>query len=199
MSTAPGDINQLQRALSQAVREHWKLFLVEGIVLVILGLLAIVVPPLATVAVEIFIGWLFLISGVAGLITTFGARHAPGFWWALLSAVLGIAAGIVLLAWPLSGIVTLTLLLIVFFTIEGVLSIMYALEHKRELTGQWGWMLVSGIIDLVLAAIIFAGLPGTAAWALGLLVGINMLFGGTSMIAIAMHARSSDAVAPKSA
>jgi uncharacterized membrane protein HdeD (DUF308 family) len=199
MSTIPGDVNQLQRALAQAVREHWKLFLVEGIVLVILGLLAIVVPPLATVAVEIFIGWLFLISGVAGLITTFGARHAPGFWWALLSAVLAIAAGIVLLAWPLSGVVTLTLLLIVFFTIEGVLSIMYALEHKRELTGQWGWMLVSGIIDLVLAAIIFAGLPGTAAWALGLLVGINMLFGGTSLIAIAMHARSSDAATPKSA
>ena len=66
-------------AVAKTFTEHWKLFLVEGIVLVILGLLAIVVPPLATVAVEIFIGWLFLISGVAGLITTFGARHAPGF------------------------------------------------------------------------------------------------------------------------
>jgi uncharacterized membrane protein HdeD (DUF308 family) len=199
MSTTPGDVNQLQRALSQSVREHWKLFLVEGIVLVILGVLAIVVPPLATIAVAIFIGWLFLISGIAGLITTFGARHAPGFWWSLLSAVLGVAAGVVLLGWPLSGAVSLTLLLIVFFTIEGVISIMYALEHKRELSGQWGWMLVSGIIDLVLAAMIFAGLPGTAAWALGLLVGINLLFGGTSMIAMALHARSSDAVAPKTA
>jgi uncharacterized membrane protein HdeD (DUF308 family) len=200
MSANPGDIIQLQSALSQTIREHWKLFLTEGIVLVILGLLAIVIPPLATVAVTILIGWLFLISGIAGLITTFGARNAPGFWWSLLSALLGIAAGLVLLIWPLSGVVTLTLLLIVFFIIEGVLSIMYALEHKRELTGQWGWMLVSGIIDLVLAAIILAGLPGTAAWALGLLVGINMLFGGSAMIAMAMHARSSgDAVAPKSA
>jgi uncharacterized membrane protein HdeD (DUF308 family) len=199
MSTNPSDVNQLQRALSQSIREHWVLFLIEGILLVILGLLAIVVPPLATIAVAILIGWLFLISGIAGLITTFGARHAPGFWWSLLSAVLGIAAGVVLLGWPVSGAISLTLLLIIFFTIEGVISIMYALEHKRELTGQWGWMLVSGIIDLVLAAIIFAGLPGTAAWALGLLVGINMLFGGTSLIAIALHARSSDAVAPKSA
>jgi uncharacterized membrane protein HdeD (DUF308 family) len=200
MSTTPGDVNQLQRAFSQSIREHWKLFLIEGIVLVILGLLAIVVPPLATIAVAIFIGWLFLISGIAGLITTFGARHAPGFWWSLLSAVLAIAAGLVLLAWPVSGAISLTLLLIVFFIIEGVLSIMYALDHKRELTGQWGWMLVSGIIDLVLAAIIFAGLPGTAAWALGLLVGINMLFGGSAMIAMALHARSSDAAtAPRSA
>jgi uncharacterized membrane protein HdeD (DUF308 family) len=199
MSTSPGDINQLQRAFSQSIREHWKLFLIEGIILVILGLIAIVVPPIATIAVTILIGWLFLISGIAGLITTFGARHAPGFWWSLLSAVLGVAAGAVLLLWPLSGAITLTLLLIAFFIIEGVLSIMYAIEHKRELTGQWAWMLVSGIIDLVLAAMIWAGLPSTAAWALGLLVGINMLFGGSAMIAMALHARSSDAVAPKSA
>jgi uncharacterized membrane protein HdeD (DUF308 family) len=199
MSTNPSDITGLQSALSQAVREHWKLFLVEGIVLVILGVLAIALPQLAGIAATIMIGWLFLISGIAGLITTFGARHAPGFWWSLLSAVLGIAAGVVLLLWPLSGVITLTLLLIVFFIIEGVLSIMYALEHKRELTGQWGWMLVSGIIDLVLAAMIWAGLPSTAAWALGLLVGINLLFGGSSMIAMALHARSGDAVAPKSA
>jgi uncharacterized membrane protein HdeD (DUF308 family) len=186
------NMSELRSRLSQAVREHWKLFLIEGIILVILGILAILVPPLATIAVTILIGWLFLISGVAGLITTFGARHAPGFWWSLLSALLGIAAGLVLLVWPLSGAMSLTLLLIVFFIIEGVLSIMYAIEHKRELTGQWGWMLVSGIIDLILAAMIWGGLPSTAAWALGLLVGINMLFGGSAMIAMAMHARRSD-------
>src|SRR5713101_3040873 len=198
MSTNPGGID-LRQALSRTLHEHWLLFLIEGIVLVVVGMLAIVVPVVATIAVAILIGWLFLISGVVGLVTTFMARHAPGFSWALVSAVLGIAAGIVLLGWPISGAVSLTLLLIVFFVIEGVASIMYALEHKKELTGQWGWMLVSGIIDLVLAAIIFAGLPGTAAWALGLLVGINMLFGGASMIAMAMHARSTDAVAPRGA
>jgi uncharacterized membrane protein HdeD (DUF308 family) len=203
-STTPSgtmpSMSELQSRLSQAVREHWKLFLIEGIILVVLGILAILVPPLATIAVTILIGWLFLISGVAGLITTFGARNAPGFWWSLLSALLGIAAGLVLLVWPLSGAISLTLLLIVFFIIEGVLSIMYAVEHKRELTGQWGWMLVSGIIDLILAAMIWGGLPSTAAWALGLLVGINMLFGGSAMIAMAMHARgSSDQVATRAA
>jgi uncharacterized membrane protein HdeD (DUF308 family) len=199
MSSNPGNVNRLQGALSEAVREHWVLFLVEGIILVVLGILAIVVPPLATIGVTILIGWLFLISGIAGLITTFGARHAPGFWWSLLSAILGIAAGIVLLGWPISGAISLTLLLIAFFIIEGVLSIMYALEHKRELIGQWGWMLVSGIIDLILAVMIFAGLPGTAAWALGLLVGINMLFGGSAMIAIALHARSGAAPTTRTA
>jgi uncharacterized membrane protein HdeD (DUF308 family) len=197
MSTNPGDINQLQRALAQSVREHWVLFLIEGIVLVVLGILAILVPALATITFTLFLGWLFLISGIVGLVTTFWARHAPGFWWSLFSAVLAIAAGLVLLAWPVSGAVSLTLLLIVFFTIEGVLSIMYALEHKKELSGRWGWMLASGVIDLILAAIILIGLPGTAVWALGLLVGINMLFGGSALIAMALHARTPEAGTPQ--
>jgi uncharacterized membrane protein HdeD (DUF308 family) len=197
MSTNPSEMSQLQSALAQSIREHWVLFLIEGIVLLVLGILAILVPPVATITFTFFIGWLFLIMGIMGLITTFWARHAPGFWWSLLSAVLAIAAGIVLLINPFSGAFTLTLLLIVFFIIEGVLSIMYALEHKKELSGRWGWMLASGIIDLILAAIILIGLPGTAAWALGLLVGINMLFGGSALIAMALHARTPDATTPQ--
>jgi uncharacterized membrane protein HdeD (DUF308 family) len=180
---------QLREAVLDSVRKHWGLFLVEGIVLLVLGIAAIVVPPLATLAFTIFLGWLFLISGIAGLITTFWMRKDPGFWWSLLSALLGIAAGIVLLIAPVSGVVSLTLILIAFFIIEGVVSIMYALDHRSDLPGGWVWMLFSGIIDLVLAAMIFAGLPGTAAWAIGLLVGINMLFGGVALIAMALHAR----------
>jgi uncharacterized membrane protein HdeD (DUF308 family) len=197
MSTNPSEMSQLQSAIAQSIREHWVLFLIEGIVLVVLGILAILVPPLATITFTFFIGWLFFIMGIMGLITTFWARHAPGFWWSLLSAVLAIAAGIVLLINPFSGAFTLTLLLIAFFIIEGVLSIMYALEHKKELSGRWGWMLASGVIDLILAGIILIGLPGTAAWALGLLVGINMLFGGSALIAMALHARTPDTTTPQ--
>ncbi len=94
-----------------------------------------------------------------------------------------------LLASPLSGALSLTIVLVVFFIIEGIASIMFALDHKRELSGRWGWMLASGIVDLVLSAMIFAGLPSTAAWAIGLLVGINMVFGGMALIAIALNAR----------
>ncbi len=176
-------------ALAGAIHEHWALFLIEGIILVILGLAAIALPPLATLAFTIIIGWVFLISGVVGLFTTFWARHVPGFWWSLISAIIGIAAGVVLLLWPITGTLSLTLVLIAFFVIEGIVSIMYAIEHRNQLTGRWGWMLVSGIIDLILAGIIFAGLPGTAEWALGLLVGINMLFGGAALIAMALAAR----------
>ena len=193
MSINAGD--DLQRAVGQSLRRHWVLFLVEGIVLVVLGILAILVPPIATLTFTLVIGWILLISGVVGLITTFMARHAPGFWWSLLSAVLGIVVGLILLARPVVGAVSITLLLIVFFIVEGIASIMYAIEHRNELSGRWGWMLVSGIIDLVLAAMIWAGLPSTAEWALGLLVGINMLFGGSAMIALALHARGSGGTA----
>jgi uncharacterized membrane protein HdeD (DUF308 family) len=192
MSTNQPDIDRFQRAVETSLREHWVIFLIEGIILVILGAAAIIIPPLATLSVTIFLGWLFLISGIVGLVTTFRARHAPGFWWSLLSAVIAILAGIALIGWPISGAVSLTLVAIVFFAVEGFATIMYALEHKRELSGRWGWMLVSGIIDLFLAAIIFAGLPGTAAWAIGLLVGINMMFGGVALIMIALHARTSE-------
>ena len=189
MSTNQPDIAKFQRAVANALHAHWKLDLTEGIVLVVLGVVAVLVPPLATLAVTILLGWLFLVSGVVGLFTTFWMRQAPGFWWSLISAVLGVVVGFVLLASPLSGAVSLTIVLVVFFVIEGVASIMFALDHKRELSGKWGWMLVSGIVDLVLAAMIFGGLPSTAAWAIGLLVGINMVFGGAALIAMALHAR----------
>lgn len=189
MSTNPSDFTGFQRAAATAVHDHWVFFLVEGIVLLVLGAIAILLPVLATIALTIVIGWLFLVSGVVGLFTTFWMRRAPGFWWSLLSAVLGIVVGVLLLASPVTGAVSLTLMLIAFFIIEGIASIMFALEHKRESSGNWGWMLVSGIVDLVLAVMIFANLPSTAAWAIGLLVGINMVFGGVALIAMALHAR----------
>ncbi len=188
MSTQP-HLGDVQRAVRKSLHDHWVLYLIEGIILVILGIAAILVPPLATLAVTILLGWLFLISGVIGLFTTFWMRQAPGFWWSLISALLGIAVGVMLLARPLTGVFSLTVLLVAFFIIEGIASIMFSLEHKREFSGRWGWMLVSGVVDLVLAVLIFAGLPSTAAWAIGLLVGINLVFGGTALIAMALHAR----------
>jgi uncharacterized membrane protein HdeD (DUF308 family) len=176
--------------VASMVSEHWKLFLAEGILLVVLGLLAVAVPLIAGLTVAIVFGWLFLISGIVGLFTTFAMRHAPGFWWSLLSAVLGIVVGCWLLAQPGLGLVSLTYLLIAFFIIEGIATIMFALDHRRALSGRWGWMLVSGIVDLFLAAIILAGLPGAVEWALGLIVGINMLFGGASMIGMALAAHA---------
>jgi uncharacterized membrane protein HdeD (DUF308 family) len=193
MSISQDQAEQAGRAVARSIHEHWGLFLAEGIILVLLGLIAIIVPPIATLAFTIIIGWVFLVSGILGLVTTFWARSAPGFWWSLISAIIGIAAGVVLLLYPLSGSISLTLVLIAFFIVEGIVSIMYAIEHRNQLSGQWVWMLISGIIDIILAVIILTGLPGSAFWALGLLVGINMVFGGSALIAMALSARNPQA------
>ena len=158
--------------------------------LVILGMLAILVPPLGSLAATVLFGSILLLSGAVGLIATVRARHAPGFWWSLVSALIGIAAGALLLGWPLQGMFSLTAVLIAFLILEGVVSIFYALEHRKGLSGRWGWMLASGFVDLMLGGIIFAGLPGTAAWALGVIIGVNMIFGGWALIAMALAART---------
>ena len=190
------DVRETGYPIGGAVRRHWVLFLTEGIVLVILGILALLAPVIASVAATVLFGWLLLLSGIVGLVATFRARHAPGFWWSLLSAVIGIVAGVLLLGWPLLGTLSLTAVLIAFLFAEGIVTIMYALEHRGALSGRWGWMLASGIVDVGLGVLLLVGLPGTALWALGLLLGINLIFGGWALIFMALHARpTSTAVA----
>jgi uncharacterized membrane protein HdeD (DUF308 family) len=174
-----------------ALRERWLAYLIEGIVLMVLGAAAIVVPNWASpTATPLFLGWLFLCSGIVGLVTTFWLRRAPGFGWSLLSAVLGIVIGALLIGWPVSGAMSLTRALLVYFVLEGIFSIMFGLEHQRSLSGRWGWLVLNGIIDLFLVGVILAGLPGTAVWVLGLLVGIDLVYGGSALMALSLNAHA---------
>jgi uncharacterized membrane protein HdeD (DUF308 family) len=166
--------------------DHRIAHVIEGGILVVLGLLAPSVSPLVG---TILFGWLLLISGLVGLIATLVIRRASGFWWSLLSALLAIAVGSLILAQPAIGMVALTSLLIVFLMLEGLLTIMFALDHRRRQSGRWGWLLVSGVLDLALAAVLI-GLPAVLPWAMGLIVGINLVFGGVAMIATAFNVRS---------
>ncbi|MBS0364712.1 MAG: HdeD family acid-resistance protein [Proteobacteria bacterium] len=196
MSTPGTEIRRLGAAFNQAARRHWGLFMFEGIVLLLLGTLALLAPELASIAATVWFGSLLLVSGVVGLVATLRSRQAPGFGWSLLSAVVAIVAGGLLLGWPVQGTLSLTTVLIAFLFVEGVVSILYAQEHRREGWGRWGWMLASGIADLVLAAVLLSGLPGSAVWAIGLLLGINLIFGGWALIAMALHYRSAPTGAP---
>ena len=179
--------------VTSSMHDHWGLFLAEGIAVIILGLAAIIVPPIAGLFATVVLGWLLLVAGVVGLVATFRAREAPGFAWSLLSAVAAVVAGGLLLWNPLQGLVTLTYVLIAFFIVDGVLNIILGIVHRRELTGKWEWMLVNGVIDLILAGIIILGFPGTLVWSFGLLVGIDMIFGGGTLIAVAHEARKAAA------
>jgi uncharacterized membrane protein HdeD (DUF308 family) len=87
---------------------------------------------------------------------------------------------------------TLTIVVGAYFLAEGAVTIMYALEHRRELSQRWGWLLTAGVMDIIIAGIIIAGLPGSAAWAIGLLVGINLMFGGATLIGMALAAHNAD-------
>jgi uncharacterized membrane protein HdeD (DUF308 family) len=182
--------------------DHWIAFLSEGTVLILLGLLAIVIPSIASVDVTIVLGWLFLVGGVIGLATSYWARQAPGFWWSLVSALLAIFVGVILIAnksqdlygglmgWPFENAGPLRLIMVLFFLVEGGATIMFAVEHRRQFSGRWAWMLASGVVDIVLASIIIFDLPGTSAWTMGLLVGINMILGGSALIAMGLDART---------
>src|SRR5882724_4171123 len=189
--TLPHDLSELQAKMRDAMRAHWKAFLVEGILLAVMGLAALIVPQVASLAVTILLGWLFLISGIGGLIVTFWAREMPGFWWSLISAALAVLAGGVLLARPMQGVLTLTIVVGAYFLAEGVATILYALEHRRELSERWSWLLIGGMIDILIAFMIIGGLPGSAEWAIGLLVGINLVLGGASLVGMALAARQS--------
>ena len=189
MATLPDEIRGIRAGIAHSVRDHWFMYLIEGIALLVLGILAAAMPGIASLAATVLFGWILLFSGVVILIAAVRARDAPGFWWSLFSGIIGIVAGLLLLIRPMRGVLTLTIVLIAFLLAQGVISILYAVEHRRQQSGRWGWILASGIVDLVLGILLLMGFPGTAVWALGLLLAIKLMFGGWSLIMMALHAR----------
>jgi len=187
MSIDP-DIEAIRRQMAATIHSHWKLVLAQGIVMMVLGFLAVIEPNVATLAISIFVGWLFFIGGIFRALSVWRSRAIPGFARSLLTALLAIVFGLILIFRPLAGALTLTMVLIAFFILEGITAIVLAVQHREHLR-SWGWVLFSGIVDLLLAYLIWAGWPSSADWAIGLLVGINMLFFGLSLVMTALTAR----------
>jgi uncharacterized membrane protein HdeD (DUF308 family) len=176
------------------VRANRGWFIALGIGLILLGLLGVAVPFVATLATTLFIGWLLIAGGIASAIHAFQNRRWAGFPWVVVSSILYVIAGILVVANPLVGTLTLTLILAGFFIASGIVKIVRALQH-RSMSG-WGWLLFDGIITLVLGALIWARWPATAVWAIGLLVGIEMLLGGFSMVMLGSLGRRPAVHAP---
>jgi uncharacterized membrane protein HdeD (DUF308 family) len=184
------DLDSFGRDLRSAVQRHWVLFLIPGIAMVILGLVAAASPFIATLVVETFAGWLFLTAGFIGLAALFTTRNAPGFVWTVIGAVLAILIGAFLVWRPFAGLTTLTVALAIFFAAHGAVQILTSLEHRQLFTRSWPWTAISGIADLILAGIIIAGWPGSVAWALGLLIGINLFMWGLALVMTAIACRT---------
>jgi uncharacterized membrane protein HdeD (DUF308 family) len=183
------DIEALRRKVRASIHAHWKLFLAQGILMVLLGMLAVALPNISTVAIELLVGWLFIIGGIIRAITMSRKRHMPGFWWALFTVALSVAVGALLIVRPLQGVVSLTIVMAALFIGEGVAAIFIALEYRRHLT-RWGWTVFGGLINLWLAFLIWRGWPNTATWVIGLYVGLYMIFLGIPLVVTAIAARS---------
>jgi uncharacterized membrane protein HdeD (DUF308 family) len=147
----------MREAMRETVKRYSTWYLLEGVLLVIAGIVALVYPYLASVTLVFLLGWILIISGVLQGIGLIGAKDVPHFWLQLISAVLAVVIGILLLRNPNAGLVVMTLLLIVFFIVEGISKIIFAL-NIRPFTG-WIWVFLSGLIGILLGAYLWANMP----------------------------------------
>jgi len=158
------------------VSENRIWFVVLGILLIVLGTLGIAFPFLTTIAAKIFLGWLLLIGGVVQIVHAFSARGWSEFFLDLLMGALFVIGGGWLAFFPLTGIVTLTIFLAAMFIVQGVIEVAMALRIRPH--SGWIWMLLAGLVAFAVGMLIFLKLPSSAAWAIGLLVGINLIMTG---------------------
>jgi uncharacterized membrane protein HdeD (DUF308 family) len=180
----------IDAAIAEARRQiadNWGWFLALGIVLVIAGAVAILFPLLSTIAAKIMLGWIFLVSGVLLVIHAFSIKQWRGFLWGLLVGALYVVAGAWLAFLPFTGIITLTILLAALFLAEGVLEVAMALRVRPH--EGWFWLLLSGLVAIAVGVLIAYELPSSAAWAIGLLAGVNLLSTGLSFVLLALAGR----------
>jgi uncharacterized membrane protein HdeD (DUF308 family) len=186
--TGPGLVD-----LAEA-REHPGRFVALGVVLATLGALAILVPLATTLVTVLVIGWLLVVGGIAEAAHAVIDRRRGRSGWEIVSALIHVVAGALVIAFPLTAKLAVTLVLTAFLIGDGVLKIIRAVQHRGF--PAWGWLLFDGIAALVLGVLLWLHWPSAAVWALGLLVGINLFFGGVSMLAIGLGARQAAQARP---
>ena len=178
----------LSAAMRDAVRKYSLWYLVEGILLVVAGVLAIAFSAISSEAVVTALGWLLIASGLVQAISLIGAAKVPHFWLQLVSVVLAVLVGLLVLRDPAQALLTISLLLIVYFMIEGISKVVFALTLRPF--PNWGWLLASGAVGVLLSLILWANLPVTALWLVGLLVGIEFISVGAALAWLAWRVRN---------
>lgn len=163
-------------------------YVLEGILLLILGAVAIWVPTETTLSLTFILGILFIVAGVVQLVRILFNREHPSVWTAIFSAIIALLIGVLLLVFPLNAAMALALFLGIWFLVHGVLQIGMAVQ-LRNVSFNWGILLLSGIVSIILAIIIWSGWPWSALWVIGVLLGINLIFFGISLIALAFRHR----------
>ncbi len=178
-------------AARRYVADNWGWFLALGIVLVLAGIAAIAFPLVSTIATKIFLGWLFLIGGAMLIVHAFSVHQWSGRQWSLLIGVLYLIAGGYLAFFPLTGILTLTIIVAALFIAEGIAEIVMGFNLRPH--DGWFMLVASGLVAIGAGVLITLGLPDSAEWAIGLLTGINLLFTGWTYVFLALSARNATA------
>ncbi|WP_419599974.1 HdeD family acid-resistance protein [Thiolapillus sp.] len=186
----PIDFQELQLSIIDYLQKHWKVFFWEGVFFVILGTLAIVAPHVFTMGITIFLGWLLLIGGILQVVRAASIYNMPGFGLWFFMGILQAVIGYFFLKEPGQGSLTLTLVVTVFFALEGLAKIYLAFMMRP--IAHWGRILFSGITALLLAIVVWAGWPATGLWVLGLLLGINMVLLGWTLITLSLQHKLSE-------
>ncbi len=184
-------LHRLERRMQRSLRQNWKLYLAEGALMVALGIAAVTLPNVATLAVDVLIGWLLFVAGIYGLVTRVMQPSAPGFWLGTLLSVITAALGALIAFFPAAGILTLSMALTAYFIAHGIGMVVMAISVRPENT-NWGWLLLAGLVDFALAALVLSGWPTTATWLLGLYVGLNLVLYGLGLAFAAIGAHASD-------
>jgi len=170
------------------IQRDWWLYLLLGLCVIVLGIVAISLPLVAALTIQVLIGVLLIVGSVFMAVYGIKLQGAGRKMLGFAVAVLYLVFGIVFLGHPIAGILALTLFLAAFFLIEGGFKIVASIEHRG--LPNWGWGLFSGIVSLILGIIIWTGWPASTVWAIGLLVGIDLIFSGwwIVMLGLALHA-----------
>ncbi len=163
-----------------ARRSTW--LTVEGVLLIVLGLFALLAPLFAGLALAVTLGILLVVAGGIGLISAFAGRHHAHQGWSLLSAAIALVIGLVILIWPLAGAAGLTLLLGAYLLFDGVSLIGLALDHRRRADTAWGWLLVAGIVDLLLAGVVILLSATGSAVLIGFIIGLDLIVAGIALL-----------------
>jgi uncharacterized membrane protein HdeD (DUF308 family) len=177
-------------AIRQTVEHYALWYLIQGVLLVIAGILAIVYPVISAQAVVVLLGWLLIVSGLLQGVSLIGARHVPHFWPQLISVILACLVGFLFLRDPAQGTFTIALLLIVFLMMEGLSKVIFALTIRPF--PNWGWVLASGLVGILLSLLLWANLPVDAVWLIGLLLGANLMSFGAAISWLAWKAMQKD-------
>ena len=178
----------MREAMRETVKRHSLWYLVQGDLMILAGILALVYPVVSSFAVVLFLGWLLIISGVVQGISLFDARKVPHFWLQLVSVVLSVIVGVLLIRHRGEGLLALTLLLLVYFMIEGISKVIFSLTIRPF--PNWGWVLASGVVGILVALYLWASLPVTAIWLLGVLLGIQLICEGAALGYLAWKVRA---------